>query len=80
MLEKKKYVELIANLKFVKIQLCSQMECFWTVHQLNVGRLVGLQAAQARPEWAMLMRKTLTPWPILSISGYDDTTSPHQTF
>ena len=22
----------------------------------------------------------LAPWPILSISGYDDTTSPHQTF
>ena len=24
--------------------------------------------------------KSLAPWPILSISGYDDTTSPHQTF
>ena len=32
------------------------MECIWTVHQLNVGRLVGPQAAQARPEWTMLMR------------------------
>ena len=32
------------------------MGCIWTVHQLNVGRLVGLQAAQARPDWAMLMR------------------------
>ena len=24
--------------------------------------------------------RSLAPWPILSISGYDDTTSPHQTF
>ena len=32
------------------------MECIWTVHQLNVGRLVEPQAAQARPEWKMLMR------------------------
>ena len=27
-----------------------------TVHHLNVGRLFGPQAAQARPEWTMLMR------------------------
>ena len=24
--------------------------------------------------------RSLAPWAILSISGYDDTTSPHQTF
>ena len=45
------------------------MEYISTSHHLNVGRYVGPQAAQARPRWAML-----------SISGYDDTTSPHQTF
>ena len=28
----------------------------WTFHELNVGRLVGSQAAQARPEWAILVR------------------------
>ena len=32
------------------------MECIRTVHQLNVGRLVGPRAAQARPEWTMLLR------------------------
>ena len=32
------------------------MECISIVHQLNVGRLVGPQAAQARPEWTRLMR------------------------
>ena len=51
------------------------MECIWTAHQLNLGRLVGLQPAQARPEWTMLMRGRS----LLGQSprdGYDDTTSP----
>ena len=57
------------------------MGCIWTVHQLNVGRLVGLQAAEARPQWVgNAYARSLAPRPILSISGYDDTTSPHQTF
>ena len=57
------------------------MECIWTVHELDVGRFVGPQAAQARPEWTdNAYARSLAPWAILSISGYGDTTSPHQTF
>ena len=56
------------------------MGCIWTVHQLNVGRLVGLQAAQARPWVCNACTRSVAPWSILSISGYDDMTRPHQTF
>ena len=56
------------------------MECIATLHQLNVGRSVGPQAAQARPGWEMLINaRALAPWAILSISGNDDMTSPQQT-
>ena len=53
---KKKHVDLIAYLKFVKMQHFREMEWIWTFHEMNVVRLVGPQAAQARPEWAMLTR------------------------
>ena len=63
------------------MQLCRQMECIWTVHQLNVGRLVGPQAAQARREWTISLcevaRSLGNP---LHLWLYDGTTSPHQTF
>ena len=32
------------------------MECIWTFHQLNDGRFVGPQAAQAERGWAMLVQ------------------------
>ena len=54
MLEKKRHVELITNIKSSKCNFAVKWNAF--EHKLNVRRLVGPQAAQARPEWAMLVR------------------------
>ena len=55
MLEKS-HVNLITNLKFVKMQHCGWEEYIWTFHQQNVGHLVWPPGVQTRPGWAMLIR------------------------
>ena len=75
----KRQVDLIKNLNFFQNAAFSlngmhlkipQTEC-WTFCRAESSSGTARVGNQAR---------SLAPWAILSISGYEDTTSPHQTF